>query len=215
MRLLARHARSLLHIPLAGRQRIERCPPGLEAGWPPWPATRLRHVWVSIPSRHGLTSRRPRQRTHVASRGDVRVSIPSGTRSQRAGFTSSLTSQSGKQESNLPDVSGPNGAALLGPIPGCTPSVSSRPLRCFKPALSPDQLEVRGDPFRNRTGLARLKGGHPHQKTNGPLDGRPFLLRRLPGLEPPRGIEPRRAAYETALTPSDDGLVPGAGLEPA
>ena len=41
VRLLARHARSLLHIPFAGRQRIERCPPGLEAGWPPWPATQF------------------------------------------------------------------------------------------------------------------------------------------------------------------------------
>ena len=61
--LLARQARSLLHIPLsdfflnrdssaqvapAGRQRIERCPPGLEAGWPPWPATHLTRTCLSL-----------------------------------------------------------------------------------------------------------------------------------------------------------------------
>ena len=36
--LLARQARSLLHIPLAPSQRIERCSPDLETGWPPWAA---------------------------------------------------------------------------------------------------------------------------------------------------------------------------------
>jgi len=36
--LLARQARSLLHIPLAPSQRIERCSPDLETGCPPWAA---------------------------------------------------------------------------------------------------------------------------------------------------------------------------------
>ena len=113
------------------------------------------------------------------------------TRSQRVGFTSSLASQSERWESNPPDVSVPSRAAHLGPTLRCTPSESNRALRVFSAALSPVQLEVPRDPFRNRTGLARLKGGHPHQKTNGPRTADPFCCAACQGWS--RSAESNRA----------------------
>ena len=54
------------------------------------------------------------------------------------------------------------------PTRWCTPSVSSRPLRCFKPALSPDQLEVPASaPCGYRARLVGLKDRRPHLKSKG------------------------------------------------
>ena len=140
--LLARHRRVPTHIP-AGRRRIERRPPDLETGWPPWPATwgaayedRTRLTRSTIELRH--------QSHHAARWGAAR------SRTYRRGSQPRLPTEA--------------------TAPWCTPSVSSRALRVFSAALSPDQLEVR-TPFGNQTRLARLKGEHPHQKTNGALGG--------------------------------------------
>ena len=188
------------HPRVAPSQRIERCSPDLETGCPPWaarhvaPRTRIelvsldrqsscdasRITWLGVT--YGLRSRQE-------------------TRSQRAGFTSSLTSQSGKQESNLPDVSVPSGAAHLAPIPGCTPAELNCALHVFSAAISPVHLGVLRDPFRNRTGLARLKRRASSPEDERALDGRQLLSRRLPGLEPIRGIEPRASRYEGEAFP--------------
>ena len=91
--------------------------------------------------------------------GDVRVMLPPETRSQRAGFTCSLTSQSAWAESNcLP--SGPNGVRDHYATRWCRDSESNRVVRCFKPAQPPGLLSRRtlhGD----RTRPAGLKDRPP------------------------------------------------------
>lgn len=85
---------------------------------------------------------------------------------------------------------GPNSVDGHYPTLWCTPSESNRALRVFSAALSPVQLGVLGDPFRNRTGLARR-----HMPTSERGDG--FIRLRLHAEDPSRstGGAPSRCVF--------------------
>ena len=103
--------------------------------------------------------------------------------------------RSARQESNLHEL-GPEPSGLPNiPRAGALPWIRTK-LSAFSARRFHQYSLKRGDPFRNRTGLARLKGGHPHQKTNGPEK-----FWQTTSFAPPAraGADPRSRTARTSL----------------
>ena len=211
----------------AGRRGIEPRPADLESARPPWPPTygaayedRTRLTRSTIELRHqshhaafivslarielalaGLGDLRP---TIGRDLGDARVTIPSRTRSRRAGFTCSLASQSGTRESNSA-----SSAPKAGGAP-CTMSqvvprarVERASLRLQRSAVTGSAVEGLRHPVSVTIRPGRSENPATSQKSNG-------------ASEPASRFELDLRRYECRVFPERAGdLAARAGFEPA